>query len=86
MLFYWEMDRNEKYWIKNTRERSYLFLSWIFIMHVVHVCDLDIHVSILQKGICAMQMCVVVRLLRTQKSAETSIYIKYNTNSRMSNH
>ena len=86
MLFYWETDRNEKYWIKNTRERSYLFLSWIFIMHVVHVCDLDIHVSILQKGICAIQMCVVVHLLRTQKSAETSIYIKYNTNIRMSNH
>ena len=26
MLFYWELDRNEKYWIKNVRER-YKFMS-----------------------------------------------------------
>jgi len=32
--------------------------------------DLHIQVSILQKYICAIQMHVVVHLLRTQKSAE----------------
>ena len=30
--FYRETDRNEKYWIKNTRQRSNLCLSWIFIL------------------------------------------------------
>ena len=30
--FYWEMDRNEKYWIKNARGRSNLCLSRIFIL------------------------------------------------------
>ena len=30
--FYRETDRNEKYWIKNTRERSNLCLSRIFIL------------------------------------------------------
>ena len=29
--FYWEMDRNEKYWIKNARGRSNLCLSQAFI-------------------------------------------------------
>ena len=30
--FDWEMDRNEKYWIKNARGRSNLCLSRIFIL------------------------------------------------------
>ena len=30
--FYWEMDRNEKHWIKNARGRSNLCLSRIFIL------------------------------------------------------
>ena len=30
--FYWEMDRDEKYWIKNARGRSNLCLSRIFIL------------------------------------------------------
>ena len=30
--FYWEMDRNEKYWIKNARGRSNLCLIRIFIL------------------------------------------------------
>ena len=30
--FYWEMDRNEKYWIKNARGRSNLCLSQAFIL------------------------------------------------------